>query len=73
MGGDGADRHAEAGDRHDPRLVRASRSSRPETKAFLNKFGGDPLIETPEQAQARFLKDIKEWEAFVQTAKIEKQ
>jgi tripartite-type tricarboxylate transporter receptor subunit TctC len=43
------------------------------TKAFLNKFGGDPLIETPEQGQARFLKDIKAWGDYVKLAKIAPQ
>jgi tripartite-type tricarboxylate transporter receptor subunit TctC len=43
------------------------------TKAFLNKFGGDPLIETPAQAQARFLKDIKEWGDYVKLAKLPPQ
>jgi tripartite-type tricarboxylate transporter receptor subunit TctC len=43
------------------------------TKAFLNKFGGDPLIETPEQGQARFLKDIKAWGDYVKMAKIAPQ
>jgi tripartite-type tricarboxylate transporter receptor subunit TctC len=45
----------------------------PATKAFLNKFGGDPLIETPAQGQARFLKDIKEWGEYVRLAKIPQQ
>jgi tripartite-type tricarboxylate transporter receptor subunit TctC len=40
------------------------------TKAFLNKFGGDPLIETPAQGQERFLKDIKAWGDYVRMAKI---
>src|SRR6185312_10305116 len=35
-----------------------------ETKAFLNKFGGDPLIETPEQAQARFVRDADNWKRY---------
>jgi tripartite-type tricarboxylate transporter receptor subunit TctC len=43
------------------------------TKAFLNKFGGDPLIETPAQAQARFLKDIKEWGDYIKLAKLPPQ
>jgi len=47
--------------------------SAPETKAFLNKFGGDPLIETPEVAQQRFLKDIDAWKEYVKVAKIEPQ
>ena len=45
----------------------------PATKEFLNKFGGDPLIETPAQAQARLLKDIKEWGDYIKLAKIEPQ
>jgi tripartite-type tricarboxylate transporter receptor subunit TctC len=40
------------------------------TKQFLNKFGGDPMIETAEQGQARFLKDIKAWAEYVRMAKI---
>jgi tripartite-type tricarboxylate transporter receptor subunit TctC len=42
----------------------------PETKAFLNKFGGDPLIETPEQGQARMLKDVDNWKRYIELAKI---
>jgi tripartite-type tricarboxylate transporter receptor subunit TctC len=41
-----------------------------ETKKFLAQFGGDALIETPEVAQARLLKDIKEWGDNVRLAKI---
>jgi tripartite-type tricarboxylate transporter receptor subunit TctC len=44
--------------------------SSPETKAFLNKFGGDPLIETPEVAQARLLKDVDNWKKYIEVAKI---
>ena len=39
-------------------------------KAFLGQFGGDPLIETPEQAQARLVKDVKDWAEYVRLAKI---
>lgn len=42
-----------------------------ETKAFLNKFGGDPYINTPEQAQEKFEAAIKEWGEYVRIAKIE--
>jgi tripartite-type tricarboxylate transporter receptor subunit TctC len=42
-----------------------------ETKAFLNKFGGDPFINTPDKAQEMFLKAIKEWGEYVRMAKIE--
>jgi len=45
----------------------------PETKAFLNKFGGDPLIETPEQGQARMLKDVENWKRYIEVAKIQPQ
>jgi tripartite-type tricarboxylate transporter receptor subunit TctC len=45
----------------------------PDTKAFLNKFGGDPLIETPEQGQARLLKDVQNWKRYIEVAKIEPQ
>jgi tripartite-type tricarboxylate transporter receptor subunit TctC len=42
-----------------------------ETRAFLNKFGGDPYINTPEQGQELFEKAIKEWGEYVRMAKIE--
>ncbi len=42
-----------------------------ETKAFLNKFGGDPYINTPDKAQEMFLNAIKEWGEYVRMAKIE--
>jgi len=41
-----------------------------ESKKFLGQFGGDPLIETPDAAQARLVKDIKEWSDNVKLAKI---
>jgi tripartite-type tricarboxylate transporter receptor subunit TctC len=44
-----------------------------ETKAYLNKFGGDPWITTPEQGQAQLIKDQKDWEGYVKAAKIEPQ
>lgn len=44
-----------------------------DTKAFLNKFGGDPFISTPEQAQALFVKEDKAWAEYVRIAKIEPQ
>ncbi len=42
-----------------------------ETKAFLNKFGGDQFINTPQKAQEMFEKAIKEWGEYVRLAKIE--
>ena len=42
-----------------------------ETKAFLNKFGGDQFINTPEKAQEMFEAAIKDWGEYVRMAKIE--
>jgi tripartite-type tricarboxylate transporter receptor subunit TctC len=44
-----------------------------ETKKFLNGFGGDPFINTPDAAQALFLKAIKDWGDYVRLAKITPQ
>lgn len=44
-----------------------------ETKKFLNSFGGDPFIATPEEGQALFRQHVKDWEGFVRAAKIEPQ
>ena len=45
----------------------------PETQKFLTNFGGDPWISTPEEGQARLLKDIKDWEEYVRVAKLKPQ
>jgi len=45
----------------------------PETKTFHNTYGSDPWIMTPEQGQARFLQDIKDWAEYARIAKIEPQ
>ena len=42
-----------------------------ETKKFLNSFGGDPFINTPERAQEIFETAIKDWGDYVRLAKIE--
>jgi tripartite-type tricarboxylate transporter receptor subunit TctC len=44
-----------------------------DAKKFLNQFGGDPYISTPEEGQARLAKDVKDWEHFVKIAKIDPQ
>ena len=44
-----------------------------EAKTFLNSFGGDPFISTPDEAQALFRQQVKEWEGFVRAARIEPQ
>ena len=43
-----------------------------DTKKFLNSFGGDPNIKTPDEAQAMFLKAIDDWKMFVELAKLPK-
>lgn len=44
-----------------------------ETVKFLNQFGGDPWITTPEEGQAYLLQDIKNWGEYVKIAKIEQR
>jgi tripartite-type tricarboxylate transporter receptor subunit TctC len=44
-----------------------------ETRKFLNSYGGDPFISTPEEGQALMRKTVKEWEGYVDAANIEKQ
>ena len=44
-----------------------------ETRLFLNKFGGDPLIMSPDEGQKRLLADVEAWGRFVKAAKIEPQ
>ena len=45
----------------------------PETKTFLNTYGGDPWIFSPEEGQARLAKDVKDWADYVKVGKIEPQ
>jgi tripartite-type tricarboxylate transporter receptor subunit TctC len=45
----------------------------PETEKFLTSFGGDPWVSTPEEGQARLLKDIKDWVEYVRIAKLQPQ
>ena len=42
-----------------------------ETKKFLNSYGGDPFIISPEEGQTLFEKTIKDWGEYVRIAKIE--
>jgi tripartite-type tricarboxylate transporter receptor subunit TctC len=44
-----------------------------ETQKFLTNFGGDPWSSTPDEGQARLLKDIKDWEEYVRVAKLKPQ
>jgi tripartite-type tricarboxylate transporter receptor subunit TctC len=45
----------------------------PETEKFLTNFGGDPWVTTPDEGQARLLKDIKDWVEYVRIAKLQPQ
>jgi tripartite-type tricarboxylate transporter receptor subunit TctC len=42
----------------------------PETVKFLNQFGGDPWITTPEEGQAYLVNDIKRWGEYIRIAKV---
>jgi tripartite-type tricarboxylate transporter receptor subunit TctC len=42
-------------------------------KKFLNQFASDPWPGTPEDAQNRLIKDIKQWGDYVRIAKIQQQ
>lgn len=44
-----------------------------EAKQFLNKFGGDPWVASVDEAQARLLKDVKDWGDYAKIARIEPQ
>jgi tripartite-type tricarboxylate transporter receptor subunit TctC len=44
-----------------------------ETKAFLNRIGSDPWISRPDEAQAYFRQQVKDWAEYVRLARIEKQ
>ncbi len=44
-----------------------------DTKTFLNGIASDPWVTTPNEAQAYFLEQIKDWGEYVRTAKIEPQ
>jgi tripartite-type tricarboxylate transporter receptor subunit TctC len=44
-----------------------------ETRTFLNGFGGDPFVNSPDAGQELFLKAIKDWGDFVRIAKIAPQ
>ena len=44
-----------------------------EAKKFLAQFASDVLMSTPEEGQARLVRDIKSWGDYVRIAKIEPQ
>jgi len=44
-----------------------------ETRKFLAASASDPWVSTPEEAQAYFLKDIANWQKYVEIAQIERQ
>jgi tripartite-type tricarboxylate transporter receptor subunit TctC len=45
----------------------------PDTPKFLNNFGGVPWITTPEEGQARLLRDIKDFAEYIRIAKLKPQ
>jgi tripartite-type tricarboxylate transporter receptor subunit TctC len=45
----------------------------PETNKFLNTYGSDAWIFTPEEGQARLTKDVKDWADYIKVGKIEPQ
>jgi tripartite-type tricarboxylate transporter receptor subunit TctC len=47
--------------------------SDPETKKFVNQFGGDPLVEPVEESNKRWARNIEEWKQWAKLAKIEPQ
>lgn len=47
--------------------------STPEAATFLGNLGGDPFINTPDDAQALFIREEKAWKDYVRLAKIEPQ
>jgi tripartite-type tricarboxylate transporter receptor subunit TctC len=44
-----------------------------DTREFLNRFGGDPFVSTPDAAQALFIKEEQAWGEYVRIARIEPQ
>jgi tripartite-type tricarboxylate transporter receptor subunit TctC len=44
-----------------------------ETQNFLKNYGGDPWISTPEEGQARLVRDIAAWGDYIRIAKLEPQ
>jgi tripartite-type tricarboxylate transporter receptor subunit TctC len=44
-----------------------------ETRKFLNSFGGDPFITTPDEGQALLRQSVKDWERYMRAAHIEPQ
>jgi len=41
-----------------------------ETRAFLNKFGTEPWLSTPEEGQAQMMKDLQIWPEYIRLAKL---
>ncbi len=42
-----------------------------EARIFLNKFGTDPWISTPEEGQAQMLRDLEKWPDYIRIAKLQ--
>ena len=48
-------------------------TSSDDTKKFLNGFASDPYLMSPTQAQAQLEKEMVDWKAYLQLAKLEPQ
>jgi tripartite-type tricarboxylate transporter receptor subunit TctC len=44
-----------------------------ETRLFLQKFGTDPWIATPEEGQAQMMRDLAIWPEYIRVAKLKRQ
>jgi tripartite-type tricarboxylate transporter receptor subunit TctC len=44
-----------------------------ESRKFLGSFGGDPNVQTIDDAQTAFIRDIDVWREYIKIAKIEPQ
>jgi tripartite-type tricarboxylate transporter receptor subunit TctC len=42
-----------------------------EARVFLNKFGTDPWISTPEEGQAQMMRDLEKWPDYIRVAKLQ--
>jgi tripartite-type tricarboxylate transporter receptor subunit TctC len=48
-------------------------TSTDEGRVFLNGFGSDPWVSTPEEGQKRLVSEIEQWGKYVQLAKLPQQ
>ena len=73
VGRDGAGGTPRADHRPAQPMVRRRSSAPRRRNKFLTASAAIPGSRTPDEAQAMFLKDIKEWDEYIRMAKIEPQ